>query len=100
MVSFLIRSQISNPAHPASIVLQHAICSFVLKTPERSYFLRAESKGDMKRWVRGLQEQQSLWRNKLDKSAADPARKPKHYSDIPRGSLVPQGSSGSLLASK
>jgi hypothetical protein len=75
--------------------------SFVLKTPERSYFLRAESKGDMKRWVRGLQEQQALWRAKLDKSGGDPAAKskPKHYSDIPRGSLVPQVSGSRLLSS-
>ncbi|TYZ63588.1 hypothetical protein PybrP1_010882 [[Pythium] brassicae (nom. inval.)] len=71
----------------------HGVFSFVLKTPARSYFLRAESKGDMKRWVRGLRDQQDLWRAKEDKGAAtaggDPAattaRKPKHYSDIPFG---------------
>lgn len=73
----------------------------MLKTPDRSYFLRADSKGDMKRWVRGLQEQQALWRAKQDKrqAQADPARKPKHYSDIPVGGLVPQGSSSRLLSS-
>lgn len=74
--------------------------SFVLKTPERSYFLRAESKGDMKRWVRGLTDQQDLWRAKEGKSGAvsDPAavRKPKHYSDIPVGTLLSQRSSTGL----
>lgn len=77
----------------------HGVFSFVLKTPERSYFLRAESKGDMKRWVRGLTDQQDLWRAKdkdKDKGAADPAaRKPKHYSDIPVG-MLSQRSSTSL----
>lgn len=80
----------------------HGVFSFVLKTPERSYFLRAESKGDMKRWVRGLKDQQDLWRAKEEKAGADPAtaaaaaRKPKHYSDIPVGALVSQRSSTSL----
>lgn len=70
----------------------------MVKTPERSYFLRAESKGDMKRWVRGLKEQQDLWRAKQEKSSAAPdsARRPKHYSDIPIGNLVSQRSSTSI----
>ncbi|KAF1792375.1 PH domain-like [Phytophthora cactorum] len=56
------------------------------------------SKGDMKRWVRGLKDQQELWRAKQEKGSAlpDPAvRRPKHYSDFP---LVPQSSSSSLRA--
>ncbi|KAL3672821.1 hypothetical protein V7S43_002109 [Phytophthora oleae] len=76
----------------------HGVFSFVVKTPERSYFLRAESKGDMKRWVRGLKDQQDLWRAKQENGSAlpDPAvRRPKHYSDFP---LVPQNSSNSLRA--
>ncbi|RLN91227.1 hypothetical protein BBJ28_00017385 [Nothophytophthora sp. Chile5] len=74
----------------------HGVYSFVVKAPERSYFLRAESKGDMKRWVRGLKDQQDLWRAKQDKGGVlpDPAvRRPKHYSDFP---LAPQSSSSSL----
>ncbi|RLN48975.1 hypothetical protein BBJ29_004084 [Phytophthora kernoviae] len=76
----------------------HGVFSFVVKTPERSYFLRAESKGDMKRWVRGLKDQQDLWRAKQENGSVlpDPSvRKPKHYSDFP---LMPQSSSGSLRA--
>lgn len=81
----------------------HGVFSFVLKTPKRSFFLRAESKGDMKRWVRGLKDQQDLWRAK-EKGVAtsgDPAattRKPKHYSDMPVGTatLLSQRSSTSL----
>ncbi|TMW66744.1 hypothetical protein Poli38472_014056 [Pythium oligandrum] len=71
------------------------VSSFVVKTPERSYFLRAESKGDMKRWVRGLKDQQDLWRAKTEKGSARPdsgQRRPKHYSDLPMGLLVTQGS--------
>lgn len=81
----------------------HGVFSFVLKTPERNYFLRADSKGDMKRWVRGLKEQQDLWRLKQQKGSVrpDPAqRRPKHYADIPlRGApLLSSRSSDSLLA--
>lgn len=61
----------------------HGVFSFVIKTPERSYFLRAESKGDMKRWVRGLKDQQELWRSKLEKFSDPVVRRPKHYSDFP-----------------
>uniref|UniRef100_K3X7A2 PH domain-containing protein n=1 Tax=Globisporangium ultimum (strain ATCC 200006 / CBS 805.95 / DAOM BR144) TaxID=431595 RepID=K3X7A2_GLOUD len=76
----------------------HGVFSFVLKTPDRSYFLRAESKGDMKRWVRGLKDQQDLWRVKEKGSVLpDPAaRKPKHYSDVPIGTFVSQRSSTNL----
>lgn len=60
----------------------HGAYSFVIKTPMRSYFLRAESKGDMKRWVRGLSEQQELWKEAATKGNGDQVkRKPKHYSD-------------------
>ncbi|DAZ99871.1 TPA: hypothetical protein N0F65_008614 [Lagenidium giganteum] len=79
----------------------HGVYSFVVKTPERNYFLRAGSKGDMKRWVRGLKEQQDLWRLKQDKGSVLPdpaARRPKHYSDMPlkQAQLVSQRSSTSL----
>ncbi|EQC39692.1 hypothetical protein SDRG_03120 [Saprolegnia diclina VS20] len=61
----------------------HGVYSFVLKTPSRSYFLRADSEGDMKRWVRCLREQQDLWR---EKSLETPRRasKLKLYKEIPR----------------
>ncbi|CEG42628.1 grb2-associated-binding protein 2-like [Plasmopara halstedii] len=64
----------------------HGVFSFVIKTSERNYFLRAESKGDMKRWVCGLKDQQELWRSKLNKGSISPEvamRRPKHYSDFP-----------------
>ncbi|RHY28330.1 hypothetical protein DYB32_006049 [Aphanomyces invadans] len=60
----------------------HGLYSFVLKTPDRSYFLRAESEGDLKRWVRGLREQQDLWKEELRPSPR-PSFKVKHYKDIP-----------------
>nr|CCA20519.1 conserved hypothetical protein [Albugo laibachii Nc14] len=60
----------------------HGVFSFVIKLPSRSYFLRAESKGDMRRWVRGLLEQQELWREAATRGNGEQAkRKPKHYSD-------------------
>lgn len=55
--------------------------SFVLKTPKRSYFLRTTTEGDMKRWVRGLREQQDLWRQKRSGGETSPTRRPKHYRD-------------------
>ncbi|KAF0694580.1 Aste57867_14568 [Aphanomyces stellatus] len=60
----------------------HGLFSFVLKTSERSYFLRAESEGDLKRWVRGLREQQDLWREELRPSPRN-SIKVKHYKDMP-----------------
>jgi hypothetical protein len=74
----------------------HGVYSFVLKTPERSYFLRAESKGDMKRWVRGLRDQQDLWRARIETKSGGSRpdsgqRRPKHYSDVPASpAVVPQ----------
>ncbi|RHY09834.1 hypothetical protein DYB28_003933 [Aphanomyces astaci] len=60
----------------------HGLYSFVIKTPDRSYFLRAESEGDLKRWVRGLREQQDLWKEELRPSPRA-SIKVKHYKDIP-----------------
>jgi hypothetical protein len=62
----------------------HGVFSFVLKTPTRSYFLRTETKGDLKRWVRGLKEHQELWKLKEEKGttlSSSALRRPKHYSE-------------------
>jgi hypothetical protein len=60
----------------------HGVFSFILKTPERNYFLRAESEGDMKRWVRGLREQQDLWKKQSNTiPRGSPKLKVRHYKD-------------------
>ncbi|KAG9401087.1 GRB2-associated binding protein [Aphanomyces cochlioides] len=60
----------------------HGLYSFVLKTKERNYFLRTDSEGDLKRWVRGLREQQDLWKEELRPSRRA-SFKAKHYKDMP-----------------
>ncbi|OQR92877.1 hypothetical protein ACHHYP_03126 [Achlya hypogyna] len=61
----------------------HGVYSFVIKTPSRSYFLRSDSEGDMKRWVRCLREQQDLWRQKTTDTPRR-ASKLKLYKEMPR----------------
>jgi len=37
----------------------------------------------MKRWVRGLRDQQDLWRKQKEGNHDDKRPKPKHYKDMP-----------------
>jgi len=62
--------------------------SFVIKAKHRTFMLRTDTEGDMKRWVRGLQEQKILWENKIEKQNdkngnknLQSIRKPKHYRE-------------------